>query len=160
MGLPAKETPTKHCEWCGTPFTRKRVGKAKQLECVSNFLRRRFCSISCSVSRQHATEPPSVAASRKRAHKKQIGSCGACDSEAEICVHHINGNPLDNSPQNLQTLCLPCHSFWHAMLRRTSRQSLAPMPRLVEWANCAPTAMPSSRPSRLRSSEPSLSVSS
>jgi hypothetical protein len=42
-------TPIKICEWCGEQFSRKRVGKARMLECVSGFLRRRFCSIRCST---------------------------------------------------------------------------------------------------------------
>ena len=132
MGMPPKPTPTKYCEECGKPFVRRMIGKKKPvLECYSNFMRRRFCSISCSVSMQHATEPPTIAASRKRAMKRSIGSCEACNSETEICVHHVNGNPMDNSQANLQTLCSPCHSFWHAMLRRTNRKPETRMPRLV-----------------------------
>src|SRR5215475_6875991 len=108
------ETPTKSCEWCGASFIRTRVGKSRQLECVSNYMRRRFCSISCSVLRQHATEPPTKAASRKRAMKSVEGSCAACGHIERLVVHHVDGDPMNNSPANLQTLCSPCHSYWHA----------------------------------------------
>jgi len=132
MANNTKTTPDKSCEWCGAVFNRKRVGKNNVLECYSNYMRRRFCSLSCSVSSQHATEPPTEAASRKRSAKQNAGSCEACGSQSETVVHHVNANPMDNSPNNLQTLCSPCHSFWHAMLRRTNRQPSTRMPRLVE----------------------------
>jgi hypothetical protein len=45
----AAPTPIKYCEWCGQRFARKRVGKARMLECVSGYLRRRYCSIPCSM---------------------------------------------------------------------------------------------------------------
>jgi len=47
-------TPNKTCEWCGEQFSRKHVGKARMLECVSAFMRKRFCSISCSASYKRA----------------------------------------------------------------------------------------------------------
>lgn len=130
----ATETPTKHCEFCGKPFSRKRVGKKQQLECVSNFTRRRFCSISCSVSQQHAEEPSNRNWSRKRARKHVNGSCDACGHTERLVVHHVNGDPMNNSPQNLQTLCSPCHSYWHALLRRIGKQPETPMPRLIASA--------------------------
>lgn len=148
MPMQATKTPTKFCEFCGKPFTRKRVGKNQQLECVSNYMRRRFCSISCSVLRQHATKPQTAAASRKRAQKFVSGSCEACGHQERLVVHHVNGDPMDNSGRNLQTLCSPCHSYWHAMLKRIGRQPEAPMPRLVEWAHCAARVTPLSRRSQ------------
>jgi len=150
MAQGIKPTPTKYCEWCGKSFERNRVGKNHQLECVSNYMRRRFCSISCSVSRQHA-RPATPAASRKRAAKLVSGSCEACGFAMDLVVHHVNGQPTDNSPANLQTLCTHCHSFWHAMLRRTQRQPSQRVPLLVAWASSAAQATRSSRKRRPRS---------
>lgn len=140
MGFPAIKTPVKQCEWCGTSFERKRVGSRGQLECASNFMRRRFCSISCSVSKQHATEPPTAAASRKRVQKSVGGSCEACGTAEDLTIHHVNGDPMNNDPPNLQTLCRCCHSFWHAMLKRIGRPPEKRMPRLIEFQNSAPSA--------------------
>lgn len=150
----ATPTPTKYCEWCAEPFVRSRVGKNSQLECVGNFMKRRFCSISCSVSRQHAKAPQTAAASRKRAQKFVSGSCEACGHTRNLVVHHVDGDPKNNLPPNLQTLCSPCHSYWHAMLRRTGRRPEERMPRLVVPAYSEELAMPSSRKSRRSSSAP------
>lgn len=154
MGFPAIATPVKQCEWCGTSFERKRTGKRHQLECASNFMRRRFCSISCAAAKQHATEPPTAAASRKRAQKSVSGFCEACGTSADLTIHHVNGDPMDNSPSNMQTLCRQCHAFWHGLLKRIGRKPETPMPRLIEFKNCAPSATPSSRKLGPRSSAP------
>ena len=132
MPKEAKQTPAKSCEWCGSIFTRGRLGKNNQLECVANYMRRKFCSISCSVKRQHATEPPTAAASRKRAKKQLQGQCESCGWTVDLCIHHVNGNPMDNSASNLQTLCMNCHSYWHATHKRLGKPCLTPMPRLIE----------------------------
>lgn len=148
MAQQTKPTPTKYCEWCGIPFERNRVGKNAQLECVSNFMRRKFCSISCSVKRQHATEPPTKAASRKRVKRLNKGFCEACGLEAETVVHHVDNNPMNNSPDNLQTLCTYCHSFWHAMHKRIGKVPSTRMSPLTEWASCGEAVTASSRKRR------------
>jgi hypothetical protein len=135
MGTPRKPTPTKFCIECGKAFNRKLVGKRPTLECASNFMRRKFCSIACSVSYQHAREAPTVAASRKRAMKHNIGSCEACGLVTETVVHHVDCEPMNNNLANLQTLCTYCHSFWHAMHKRIGKQPSTRMPPMVELAN-------------------------
>ena len=126
------ETQEKSCEWCGSFFNRSRMNG--RLEDLGVFRRRRFCSISCSVLRQHATEPPTVAASRKRSRRLKSTSCEACGVPAELSVHHVDGNPMNNDWPNLQTLCLSCHSFWHSVLRRTGTPLGTRMPRLIASA--------------------------
>lgn len=132
MSALTKETPVKSCEYCGKQYVRGRVGKNKQLECVSNFMRRKFCSLSCSVSMQHSRSPETKAASRRRAQKFVGGSCEACGTSTDMTVHHVDGDAMNNDPQNLQTLCRCCHNFWHSMLKRIGKQQSRPMPRLVE----------------------------
>lgn len=141
MPRASEPTPEKSCEFCGKVFRRKYLSSGR-LEDRGAYLRRRFCSISCSVSMQHATEPPTVAASRKRSLKTISGSCDACGLTSNLSAHHVDGNPLNNESSNIQTLCLHCHNFWHAMLRRTGRQPVSHMPRLVELECCAASVTP------------------
>ena len=48
-------------------------------------------------------------AGRKRAgHRFELGPCVKCGKPSRD-RHHINGNTLDNRPQNILTLCRPCH---------------------------------------------------
>lgn len=130
MPRQAKVTPIKSCEWCGKHFERKRVGKLNQLECVSNYMRRRFCTISCAASSQHAKPAETRQASRKRARAFVGPCCEACESTLDLVVHHVNGDPMNNSADNMQTLCSPCHSFFHATQRRTGRLLPGRMGRL------------------------------
>ena len=128
MARPQVAALSKPCEWCGSTMSRKRYGN--RLEDAGAFRRRRFCSISCATCHQHSTEPPTVAASRKRAHKQVKASCEACGVEVVCDVHHVDDNPLNNNPSNLQSLCPNCHAFWHAALSRSGRKPSEPMPRL------------------------------
>ncbi len=140
----AKWTPTKYCLHCGTAFVRGRIGKAQDLECVSNYLRRKFCSLSCSVYYQHAHQSQTPAASRKRAQRFIEERCSSCGTRRELVVHHVNAIPQDNRPENLQTLCVNCHSFWHGLLKRIGQQPTTPMPPLILWQESEPTEILSS----------------
>ena len=117
MGRPTMPVPEKFCEWCGNTLERRRH-ESGRLEDRGVFMRRKFCSLSCSVSSQHATAAPTVAASRKRAHKIAKQNCEICGSSSNPNVHHIDNNPMNNDPSNLQALCASCHGFWHAAAKR------------------------------------------
>lgn len=39
--------------------------------------------------------------------------CGKKESRRKHCVHHIDFNPRNNHPENLITLCRPCHTEKH-----------------------------------------------
>ena len=112
-----KPDPTKSCEWCGAYFTRKRFDNGR-LEDRGVFLRRKFCSLSCSTLYRHNKPSPNIEASRKRAHRAAAQSCEICGSSSNSTVHHIDENPMNNALSNLQPLCINCHSFWHAVAKR------------------------------------------
>src|SRR6516162_888268 len=118
----ATSSPVKFCEWCKKPMQRKRYPPRGALECNRNFQKRRFCSLSCFAFHQHSTEPPSVAAARKRAYKMVKRECEACGTTFEMSVHHLDENPRNNEPSNHQTLCLSCHGFWHRARKRSPKQ--------------------------------------
>lgn len=43
--------------------------------------------------------------------------CSVCNSKNHLVVHHINKNRKDNKLQNLQIVCLSCHSKIHNLIR-------------------------------------------
>lgn len=64
---------------------------------------------------------------RTKIKKKNCAECGATTA---LCVHHKNGNHLDNRKANLQVLCSPCHTSHHKKQywekRRSSQSSQTP----------------------------------
>ena len=122
-----KGTTIRYCEFCGKMYHRKR-DRSGRLEDLGKFHRRRFCSVSCSASRRR---PRAVTQARRVAQRHNAGRCEACTAVLETLVHHVDGDPSNNAPDNRQTLCLYCHSFWHAMLRRVGLEPIKRMPRLV-----------------------------
>ena len=111
--IPCKAKP---CEWCGTMMQRKRYGT--QLEDRSVFSRRRFCNMKC-FGLWGATATPSVATVRWRARRDvpKKTACERCGSTRTGCggiqIHHIDGNPQNNTASNCMTLCGSCHAKWH-----------------------------------------------
>lgn len=126
MPMPAKATPEKRCLMCGVRFGRKRFNG--RLEDLSAFMKRGFCSLSCSNSRSKG------GLSRKafhfRARKFRKLACEACSGTTRLHVHHVDEDWTNNDPPNLQTLCVFCHQFWHATHRRLGLKPSQRMPRL------------------------------
>lgn len=40
-------------------------------------------------------------------------ACESCASERQRQIHHLDGDPSNNDPANVQTLCASCHTRWH-----------------------------------------------
>jgi hypothetical protein len=147
---PAASKP-RSCETCASTLVRRRH-ESGRLEGFRDFMRRRFCSLSCANSRSKG------GASRKAHHyhaRKLRGPiCEACGTTEQLQAHHVNEDWRDNRPENIQTLCIFCHHFWHALHIRhgatpTKRMSkldfLSDTGALPEWDDCAPTEMRSTR---------------
>lgn len=123
--MPRKEIPPKTCEWCGTTFERKMFGN--RLEDVSVFRRRRFCSLTCANSRNGVTK----GTLHWRARKLRGPKCEACGATASLHAHHIDQDPANNEPENIQTLCKQCHDFWHSTQKRRGWPIAGRMPALI-----------------------------
>lgn len=154
-----KSSLLRYCETCKQPLKRRR-NEAGRLEGYRDFMRRRFCSLSCANSRSKGGG--SRKASHYHARKLRVQNCEACGFNRRLQAHHVNENWRDNSPVNIQTLCIHCHSFWHGLHRRHGVAAMKRMPRLdflsVETASAASpasavTAMLSARPPRKGSSK-------
>jgi len=160
MRSDAKPTPEKRCTICGARFQRKRLSSGV-LEDYQAFMRRQFCSLSCANSRTKGGL--SRKAFHAQARKLRKSNCEACGTARRLHAHHKNEDWRDNRPENIQTLCVFCHQFWHAMHRRRGVKPSGDMPMMLspssaglppEWDACAPTATRSSRRSPRSSSAP------
>lgn len=91
---------------------RKRFGK--RLEDMGVFSRRKYCGRTCFIAGSKILNP-SLPTLRSRAHREVPlrDSCETCGSRTQLNRHHVNENPADNRPENVQTLCAPCHTRWH-----------------------------------------------
>jgi hypothetical protein len=115
----------KPCATCGTPLFRRRFGG--RLEDLSAFNKRRFCSLSCANTRLELTKH----GYSWRARKHLRISCEACGSALSLEAHHVDQDRTNNQPENVQTLCSPCHDFWHATAKRIGRSIAGRMPLLA-----------------------------
>ena len=116
MPTPPKADPEKTCKACGKTLTRKRYGK--RLEDRTRFLAREHCNQSCANSR------PAVQADTHRLRARQLKprvACEMCGAKSNLHVHHVNGNPANNSMPNLQVLCASCHLKLHWRQDREKR---------------------------------------
>lgn len=127
MPRPRKPEPEKYCKRCGTLMERKRYGGG-QLEDLGVFKRRQYCSLHCANQRER---PKHWETFHWRARRHRGEFCEACGTTAQLHAHHVNGQPEDNRPENIQTLCTYCHRFLHATAARLGwaepgRMSLIP----------------------------------
>ena len=155
-----KPTPEKRCMICGSRFQRTR-NESGRLEDYQTFMERRFCSLSCANSRSKGGLSRNAFQARARKHLKM--ACECCGTSERLHAHHVNEDWTDNRPENVQTLCVFCHQFWHATHRRLGVAPTTRMPPLASLSplapenvsdDCAPTATRSSRKPRKSSSAP------
>ena len=124
-----KTIPPRPCANCATILSRRR-NKAGQLETFQNFVNRRFCSRSCANSQIKGGITRRSLSHQARKHR--LGSCEACGFKKRLHVHHVDEDWTNNDPSNLQTLCVFCHVFWHALHRRLGLTTSRPMPKLTK----------------------------
>ena len=122
-----KPTPEKRCSMYGCRLLRKRYNG--RLEDLAAFTKRLFCSLSCANSRTKGGLSRKAFHAQARKHMKL--ACESCGAVRYRHVHHINEDWTDNAPANLQTLCVFCHQFWHAMHRRLGVKPSTRMPPLL-----------------------------
>ncbi len=111
------ETPIKYCEYCGKKLERKRL-KSGYRESMYWFSRRKYCDLSCAnkaAGKTRENNPTqSSQTSRQRAREMiPLSDCQLCGANGYTEVHHIDKNPLNNSPNNLIRLCKSCHTKQH-----------------------------------------------
>lgn len=113
-----KPTPEKHCEQCGRRLERKRFDSGR-LEDLGVFSRRKFCGQSCMAKAfkgrtrvEKPKDPARVGRYRARAATDPT-ECEKCGATKTLDVHHRDGDPTNNAPENLAVLCRSCHTKTH-----------------------------------------------
>lgn len=129
MGFPPKPTPLRNCAQCGAKMERKRYPN-RVLECLSLFRKRKYCNVACMAAAQEGLMKTATARSGRRQSVKAIldacEDCGRKRTETRLYVHHRDGNPLNNEPENLRTLCGSCHRLSHSPNYMGTRQQPKP----------------------------------
>ena len=105
---------TQTCRHCGKELVRKRFPSG--LEDATRFALRKFCNRRCMAASMEGTiKILNAKNSRRQSAKRVRPTCEACGtSKRKMHVHHRDENPLNNSPSNLRTLCVSCHSRSHS----------------------------------------------
>jgi hypothetical protein len=102
MSGTARERPPadrRACERCGEPIT---SGGSK------------YCSKPCAARRERPGGEALWSKLHKAARKLRGPKCEACGAKKDLHAHHVDGDPTNNDPANIQTLCGACHHFVHA----------------------------------------------
>lgn len=103
----------RYCHYCGKLLERKRFMSGR-LEDLTRFKNRKYCDRTCMAHAMEKAVCDCVPHSRKKAHRLMESSCAICGATEKLHVHHLNGNPTDNSLFNLMTLCASCHRKVHS----------------------------------------------
>lgn len=133
-----KNTEKKYCQFCGKEIVRKRYGK--RLEDFARFCARKYCSLSCA----NTTKQPTESGYRWRAERMRKSHCEICGASSNLHAHHINGNIADNTPQNIQTLCIHCHAKHHHFTQKRGL-AVAGKATLEEFAKMRKTELTASK---------------
>lgn len=105
----------RYCAYCKKPMERKRYANG-ELECWNWYNRRKYCSMDCMKAAFRAKPKTGTSWMAVHYHARLLlpdGSCEICGSNKNVDVHHKDGNPQNNSLDNLQRLCRSCHIKAH-----------------------------------------------
>ncbi len=114
MAMPRKPDPAKNCRHCGKKMARKMFGK--RVEDMTAFLKRPYCDRTCMSEAMEGTiKVMNDHNSHRQSCKKVKDACEVCGATGRrLHVHHKDENAMNNSEDNLVTLCVPCHRRWHS----------------------------------------------
>ena len=114
MGRHRKPEPEKFCPVCGARLQRKMFNG--RLEDMGSFMRRKYCNQVCMAEVMEGVIKVQNEKNYRRQSQKIVkNNCEMCGrSDNTLYVHHIDENPINNDPLNLQTLCGSCHRQAHS----------------------------------------------
>lgn len=119
-----KKIPVRKCKACQSVLVRIKKPNGK-LESIGSFNKRKHCDSKCAEFRDR---PADWQKNHAEARKLRKDKCEACGLAANPQAHHIDGNPKNNTKDNIQTLCAHCHHFLHAVMSRLKLSTPGEMP--------------------------------
>lgn len=119
-----KRLPARYCKACESELIQKTD------EELGVFKRRKHCNSKCA---EYRTRPDGWEKNHIVARKYKKAYCEACGTNKSLHAHHSDGNPKNNTPKNIQTLCAWCHHFLHALMIRLELEKPGKLPRLQNY---------------------------
>lgn len=108
-----KARTTKTCESCGTLLSRK-----------LNVYRRKYCNQQCMAKAFTKTPKDKPSGRWQAQHLYPTHHCERCGIvRDELHRHHLDQNPTNNAPENIQVLCRACHHAVHRELATAAANS-------------------------------------
>ena len=92
----------KVCIYCG-----------KSLVGTKDAARKKYCDRECYRSHRLSMPLTNKSTAHYRARESKKTKCELCGGKVNLQVHHKDKNHLNDSPENLQTLCSVCHHKIH-----------------------------------------------
>src|ERR1044072_1473371 len=86
----------------------------------------KYCSVYCRKDIRKCAE-----LSYRKHRKSYFERCR--ESPSGLHVHHLNGNPADNRPDNLITLCAHCHMLIHKHERQGKKRKKKTKKSSLGW---------------------------
>lgn len=115
-----KETPEKYCAYCGKRMERRKY-RVKH-EDLAVFIKRKYCCREC-MRKAFIKEGKDMGQTYRLSHStaERIAytimgkekKCELCGSVQNIDVHHKDGDPNNNTRENLMVVCRSCHMKLH-----------------------------------------------
>lgn len=104
--------PGAACVDCGSPLSKK-PGATRCRRCAS----KKENSTWNAKQAQDALTSRECSATTARGRALQRdqlqAECATCGADSGLHIHHLDGDPWNGAPENLTTLCEPCHKRWH-----------------------------------------------
>lgn len=101
----------KNCHSCGKILNRKRFPSG--LEDLTRFYKRKYCNRTCMASGMLKEQVGRSGYQRQARKLVSLDKCSLCGKNDYLEVHHKDENWSNNSIDNLQVLCHPCHMKHH-----------------------------------------------
>lgn len=105
----------KCCAYCGKLMERKRYTNGV-LQSWNEYNRQKYCNRECMKKAFRKKPHKGTSWMTVHYHARNLlsnGCCEICGSNKNVDVHHKDGNPQNNSKDNLMRVCRSCHNKIH-----------------------------------------------